>query len=81
MSVVALGVLEVGEKHLVDGDAGRRSQRPRKAVAVGFPLGEDAGILGPAFGRAVLAQQHVMTAAESVRRVTTACPLCLWRRY
>jgi hypothetical protein len=66
--VVVFGVLPVGQGQLVDGQVGRGTFRApgRQAPAVGLPLRDDAGVLGPALGGAVLAEQHVAAAAQPI---------------
>src|SRR5262245_41195767 len=65
MTIVLLGVLPEGEDDFVDRQVWATGCSSQSA-ARRFPLGNDAGVLLTGFGRVVLAEQHVTTAAVSV---------------
>jgi hypothetical protein len=68
MAVIALRTAEVGEDDFIDRVAAVLLLSCRSGdPAAGLPLGEDAGIFGPAFGGVVLAQKYIAVATIAQR--------------
>jgi hypothetical protein len=66
LDVVRLGEAVVGQDQFVNGQIPGHRDRRGQAAAAGLPLCDDGGVLDPALGRAVLAEEYVTARAEPV---------------